>query len=63
MNTREYTLEETSRGDKQSGGRKYGGDGAMMMVADGGDGGGGGGHVRVTRESCVEARDRFLAIP
>lgn len=23
----------------------------------------GGGLVRVTRESCVEARDRFLAIP
>lgn len=41
---------------RERGGWKHGG--VMMMV-----GVVGGGHVHVTRESCVEARDRFLAIP
>lgn len=58
--TREYKLQkETSRVGRANGGRKYDGGAGDDSVDDDA----GGGHARVTRESCVEARDRFLAIP
>lgn len=54
IHTRRDEMYQWPKHKEEGSGRKY---------SSGDSGGGGRGHVRVTRKSCVEARDRFLAIP